>query len=777
MVRDSPSLRVVLAAALVGLAWAASAPAAATAAPCVKSRITAAYAGSVRRALKADRDVWGGELLRSSGGPSYDKATRYLKPLLLAAAPGRGKPRYSTDSGVYYIPFGWPAGGFGARIVALHVADGSEVMADRTSGPKLTIGVGHERYGACLSRLATPQLSQGYLPVLETRYVDAAGVRYLQESFAGRIDETHGLVSFVRVGADASRAKRDVRISFRPSARHLHLSGDGTALVRGPNTYMYLGPGADYDGSSVSYTIPAGASASVYVGWFVDPQASKPFVLDDGTYVAAREKLADFWDGRLQEAALFEVPERRVEDAERSLLIQNATLAWRYSVGNTYEVLSNAEMMEVAQVMGGYGFQNTNEAILRTASWRKLSKSANWNMGERLLASARYYLLFRDRTYLERHARVLASYVARLGHRLAANGRRLLPRERFSADIGVRVFGLHSQAVVWNGLREMAAVWSQTGHPGLADRARRIAARLGAGLTRALRKKASRLTDGSLFVPVRLVDGEHPYRMLTATRAGSYWNLVMPYALASGIFRPRSPQAEGVLSYLLAHGSRILGLVRAGAYSLYGKSRFPVSGTDQVYGLNVARFLAANDQADQLVLSLYGQLAAGMTAGTHVSGEGATIAPIRGEYYRKMLLPPNAGSNSAFLETLRLMLVDETEGPLGAPDGLELAFATPRRWLALGGQIAVKDAPTSFGPLSYHLTAVVGEVHGLVDLPTSFRLKKVQLRIRLPAGRRLTSVLVDGRPYRRFDRRTGTVDLSGRHGQLQLTAHFATAGT
>src|SRR5207249_11263945 len=97
------------------------------------------------------------------------------------------------------------------------------------------------------------------------------------------------------------------------------------------------------------------------------------------------------------------------------------------------------------------------------------------------------------------------------------------------------------------------------------------------------------------------------------------------------------------------HGSRILGLVRAGAYSLYGKARFPVSGSDQVYGLNVARFLADNDRPDQLVLSLYGQLAAGMTAGTYVSGEGATIAPVRGEYYRKMLLPPNAGSNPTFL--------------------------------------------------------------------------------------------------------------------------------
>jgi hypothetical protein len=774
MLQGSPSLRAATAACLVALAWTTPASGGARrAATCVKPEVTAAYAGSVRRALESDRDLWGNALLRSTGGPTYDKAARYLHPLLLAAEPSRGKPRYLTDSGVYYVPFGWPAGGFGAHVVALHVADGGEVLAGRANGPKLTIRVGGERYGACLSRLATPQLYDGYLPMLETRYTDAAGIRYRQESFAGRIDETHGLVSFVRLTADASRSHRGVRVGFTPSAKHLHLGADGTALVRGPNTYMYLAPGATYDGGTVSYSVAAGTVASIYVGWFVDPQTSKPFALDDESYLAARQKLADFWNGRLQAAATFQTPERRVNDAERSLLIQNATLAWRYSVGNTYEELPNAEMMEAAQVMGAYGFQGVSEAILRTASWRKLSKSANWNMGERLLASARYYALFHDRRYLDRHTPTLAAYVAELGHRLAANGRRLLPRERFSADIGVRVFGLHSQAVVWNGLREMAAVWAQTGHPGLAARARRIAAKLGAGLRTASRKQSERLSDGSLFVPVRLADGEKPYAALTATRSGSYWNLVMPYALASGIFRPRGPQADGVLSYLLAHGSRILGLVRAGAYSLYRKSRFPVSGTDQVYGLNVARFLADNDQPDQLVLSLYGQLAAGMTQGTFVSGEGATIAPIRGEYYRKMLLPPNAGSNSAFLETLRLMLVHETDGSLGVPDGLELAFATPRAWLRRGSHVGVTNAPTSFGSLSYELTVLDREVDGTVDVPLSSRLRSLRLRLRLPAGRRLTAVLVNGHASRRFDRRTGTIDLSGRRGHLELVARFS----
>ena len=35
--------------------------------------------------------------------------------------------------------------------------------------------------------------------------------------------------------------------------------------------------------------------------------------------------------------------------------------------------------------------------------------------------------------------------------RSSRNG--LLPRERFSSDVGDRVYGLHTQALVWQGLR------------------------------------------------------------------------------------------------------------------------------------------------------------------------------------------------------------------------------------------------------------------------------------------------------------------------------------
>jgi hypothetical protein len=210
------------------------------------------------------------------------------------------------------------------------------------------------------------------------------------------------------------------------------------------------------------------------------------------------------------------------------------------------------------------------------------------------------------------------------------------------------------------------------------------------------------------------------------------------------------------------HGSRLLGLVRAGAYALYGRDApFPVSGTDQVYGINASRFLADAGMADELVLSLYGQLAAGMTPGTFVAGEAGSVTPL-GLGARAMYLPPNGASNAAFLETLRLLLVHET------PDRLELAHSTPRGWLRPGGRIAVANAPTRFGPVSFAIETGTRTAEVTVETPARSRPRALTLRLRLPAGARITSARLDGRPYTRFDAATGTIDLSGLGGTVRL---------
>jgi hypothetical protein len=209
-----------------------------------------------------------------------------------------------------------------------------------------------------------------------------------------------------------------------------------------------------------------------------------------------------------------------------------------------------------------------------------------------------------------------------------------------------------------------------------------------------------------------------------------------------------------------------VGLVRGGDYKLYDGAGYPASGTDQVYGFNVSRFLADNDEPDQLVLSLYGMLGAAMTPNTFIAGEGASVAPLARRVDRTMLLPPNSAANAAFLETLRLMLVHETHNAEGTPTGIQLAFATPRSWLDPGRTVAVDNAPTADGPVSYAIHSLPGQIHVSVDAP---RAQSLWLRLRLPAGTQLRTAKSDGRSLH-FDSSTATIDLSGLHGRFTMTA-------
>jgi hypothetical protein len=731
------ALLVALAAAALLVAGGRAPAASRASGSCALPGGTAALAAAAMRALRAKRDVWGEALLRSRQGPSFAAAQRRLQPVLLARAP---RKRPLTESGVHYVPFAQPDGPQGAGAVALHVADGGQIVYDRVGGGSLNVFVGRagrERYGSCLRRLSIG-LAEGYLPVLQTRYVDAAGVRYEQESFAGRLGGSGALASFVRIHAAASAARAAGRI--RLATR----------------------------GSSRSSAVPRGAARDLYVTWI--GRSGSLRALEPEAYDAARETVVAYWKRRLAAGAQLEVPEPVVANAARALLVQNLTLAWRYSIGNQYEEFSFPESVDVAQVDAEYGFGDVARSILRVSLTRKPEPYANWKRGEKLLGWATYYRLTRDRAGLRQATPVLRRYVDLLASQLAANG--LLRAERYSSDIPDQVRGLHGQAVVWQGLREIAAAWAETGQTALARRSRGVAARLERGLRRAVARSQRRLGDGSLFVPVRL-DGERPYGSVTESRAGSYWNLVMPYALASGLFAPGGVQARGIQRYLELHGGRLLGVVRAGAYALYRDPVFPTSGTDHVYNINNARFLADNGRAEDMALGLYGALAVAMAPGTFVSGEAASIAPLVRPDVRSMYLPPNSASNAAFLVTLRLLLLHETRDRAGLPRGLELAAATPRDWLRPGKRIAVRNVPTSFGPLSYEIDTARGTIHAAVDVPSRTRPRSLTLHLRLPKGSRIGVVRVEGQTYDRVNRGSGKIDLSGRSGHVEIDVAYA----
>ena len=134
------------------------------------------------------------------------------------------------------------------------------------------------------------------------------------------------------------------------------------------------------------------------------------------------------------------------------------------------------------------------------------------------------------------------------------------------------------------------------GQPGLAARASRSRPpRRGCGS--AVQRRRSRLPDGSLFLPIRRLDAGERLTSGHRARERELLELVAPYAFASGLFAAGQCRGEGrrCLPALTAHAC--LGLVRAGATPCTARCDAPASGTDQVYGVNAARFLAAERPA------------------------------------------------------------------------------------------------------------------------------------------------------------------------------------
>jgi hypothetical protein len=758
-----------LAVALLALGATAGTGRPATAS-CAPRAASDAYTAFVQRAVASRYDLWGNALLRAPGGPTYAAARRYLGPLTRGL---QWHGRTLAASGSYYVPLSFPFTPYGSTVFALHVADGSEIVTRHIGGPSLSVyvGGGKELYGSCSRRLQPAKLADGYMPILQTSYTDAGGVHYRQESFVGRAYGAYGarsVISFVKLSVDARQATRSATVRLVPWKRLAHMAADRLAL--GGQTRLIASDDADFVDGVVRYRIPRGETQTIYAEWLNAPSDAQYVHANAKTYDTARNTVVGFWEKRLDAGASFDVPEPAVQDAQGGILTQLISYGWRYSIGNPYEELSYAESLDAAEIAAEYGYPTVARQIIDFSLARM--KLRPWRFtafrGAHILATAAtYYRLTRDKSFLRAQTPALARLVERIGQRQVKSGRakgRLLP-EALSTDLeGHAVDSVSGQIEAVEGLLAIGRVWSSNGYPSQAERARTLATSIDRALRPAVNRASVHLRDRSLFVPDQLTGHKgKAYAQLTDSRDGSYWNLVMPYAFASGWFPPHSSASRGIFRYLLSHGARLLGVPRTYARTVYGTA--PGAGLAPVYGLGTSRFLADNDQPDQLALSLYGMLAVGMTDGTYISGEAVSVLPVKGTYDRAMFMPPNSGANASYLGTLREFLVHERRGPLGAPVGLDLAFSTPRAWLADGKQIDVRSAPTSFGKVSYTLERSGSTITGKLVIPYG---PATRLRLRLPSGERLGPVLV-GATAVTADR-SGTIDLGSRHGTVAIRA-------
>src|SRR5262249_44905673 len=144
------------------------------------------------------------------------------------------------------------------------------------------------------------------------------------------------------------------------------------------------------------------------------------------------------------------------------------------------------------------------------------------------------------------------------------------------------------------------------------------------------------------FVPIAM-DGEEPVPdPITATRLGSYWNLVVQSLLGSGVFRYDSPTADAIIGYMQSNGGLCMGLIRV--QSLRG-AWVDVRNIDDLYGVRYALLLQERDEPERALVSFYAKLAQGMTRETFIDGESSGILALD-RFGRQMGLPPNSAANA-----------------------------------------------------------------------------------------------------------------------------------
>jgi hypothetical protein len=332
-----------------------------------------------------------------------------------------------------------------------------------------------------------------------------------------------------------------------------------------------------------------------------------------------------------------------------------------------------------------------------------------------------------------------------------------LPKDRCAGDIAENVYSLNSNANCWRGLRDVAAMLDEIGDTRAARRLQKVAAAYREAIVDAV-ARSERLDAVPPFIPNALLADEPAHDPLTATRTGSYYDLMCPYIIGSEVFGQGSQREDWLIGYLQNHGGIAMGMPRVrpaqGQYAGH-------HGTNPLYGLRYQLALLRRDEREKAIVGFYGQLAQGMARGTFIGGEGNRWTH-GDENGRSFYLPPNSTSNATWLITLRNLLVQDWDLNEDAkPETLRLLFAAPRRWLADGQQIRIAKAPTAFGPVSYEATSKLSD--GYVEVrvtPPPRPPKKMLLRVPLPTGWNVQSVEIDGEGGELLD--GDTVELSHR---------------
>jgi hypothetical protein len=710
---------------------------------------------TVQEMIASRTDVWGDAAMRQPNGASYEFFKDLLPP-----------PRWvNAEFRHYPIVLSAPQAAAKVRLVS----NGSAVNALANKPPmwheqgvplSFFVGDPAQPFGEEISRLQTPEYLEGYLPVVTIRY-KSDGTTYNQETFAlvDNASAKHG-AGMLRFSVDKGHGRIEARVGskdrWRVEKRNL-LDEKGKTIVS-------FSPGWTSDAKRKALVAELREGQSAELAIFTQPNDSK-IELSAASYNKRKDECLKEWKGLLDRGTQLTTPESIVNDAWRALIIGNLMIAVgdrpHYSAGNAYNHLYESECGDTLRSLLVFGQTDVGPGMLKSMLEFNRKVTQYHVAGQKLQLLAFFYWLTRDATTIRKlEPQWRPSVDLILNDRQKDSG--LLPKDRYAGDIATQVYSLNSNANCWRGLRDLSAVLDEIGSKDEAKKLRQVAADYRAAIIRAVEKSVRRDTKPP-YIPIALLADEKVPDPLTATRFGSYYDLICPYIIDSEIFGQGSEREDWLLGFLQNHGGIAMGMMRTEPKEGQYKGG---AGVVPLYALRYNLALLRRDEREKALVAFYGHLAQGMTRGTFIGGEGCRFLLGGDANGRDFYLPPNSTSNAAWLLTLRYLLVQDWDlDDDGQPETLRLLYAAPRNWFQDGKEIRLENAPTVFGNVSMDASSKL--INGFVEvrvLPPQRQAQSMLLRAPVPDGWQVDAAEIDGKEARLIG--SNSVDLTGRKNSL-----------
>jgi hypothetical protein len=641
------------------------------------------------------------------------------------------------------------------------------------------VGPDKEDMGRVRSHYSSMGYEDGYLPIMVASY-DTAGVRYRETAFAdkpkgesGGWDIAYVAFEMTNVSNTPRRAVWQPQVILNDGGKvkaegHWLLDPAGALLmsVSDPRREFPLKPG---ESVAVAMKIPYIPDVK---------RLMRPASMSD--FQMAHERVRSFWRRLLDQGAKIEVPEDRVNNVWRALLLQNFILAdgprFTYSSGIRYnDSTYPQENGNGAHTFAMYGFKDYADALQPWFVAMSVTREGAGRKYQNRRAMVLHHLLedYRLTGKKDLFDRFKADYY-RIAEEIIADrhstmqGDRsalhwgLLPPDKPGADVQAStqtVYVLGHNITNCQGLQDFGRFLVVTG----IDRERgqkylNEANDFRKTLLSAMKRAAIRLPDRPPFLDLQTLYfaktpdyGPEPYDDLANGRLqGAYSHFWADMEFHYNFFNPDDEPGQWIADYLHARNGFTLGLTRAHTRDNYGN-------INTVYDGGYYNYRLRSGKIGEFLLGFYGRLAFAMSRHVYVASEGQPLIGYNtkdGGYVAAGQDFPNSASNADTLLMLRNSLVyEELKDNIETGD-IHLLSGAPKAWLAEGKHIRLTRIPTYFGDLTMDIAG--GRTGARAEINTPPRTYQ---RLLLHFRRPITLATVNRTDHRDGDFQNGIVRL------------------